>query len=203
MPRLLHVTDDTVRDDEEDEILLWEGVSRHSAQPRAPGCPSPPSFPTHPNPSDPRGGRRRFSQSCCQIEGTSLHARALQAYHNRKHRLLSLFLCLSQLRRVRAPDSRPGSDSGYTVGLWATDSTGCASVSSSAEWEFPHLSKRPHQPRGSSLVIDSCTPAERGPRLLGKMPSGLWTLRQACPSLLYLHMNTCDPGHPPSAQRTL
>lgn len=59
---------------------------------------------------------------------------------------------------LRAPDSRPGSESGYTVGLWATVSTGCASVSSSAEWEFPHLSKRPRQPCGSSLVIDSCTP---------------------------------------------
>ena len=201
MPRLLHVTDDTIRDDEEDEILLWEGVSRHSAQPRAPGYPSPPSFPTRPNPSDPweEGGTPPRAAD----RSASLHARALQASITAGSTdcLLSSSAFLSS--GVRAPDSRPGSDSGYTVGLQATVSTGCASVSSSAEWEFPHLSKRPRQPHGRSSVINSCTPAKQGPRLLGKMPSGLWTLRLAYPSLLHLHVNTCDPAHSLSAQPNL
>lgn len=43
MARLLHVTDDAVRDDEEDEVLLREGDSRcaEASAPRSPASPKP------------------------------------------------------------------------------------------------------------------------------------------------------------------
>lgn len=156
--------------------MLWEGVSRHSAQPRAHGCPSPPPFPPSPTPLTP--GRRKavnFSQSCCQMAAPP-YARALQASLSQPEAQTACSLPLPFPAQENLRAQTPGlALIVATLGLWATVSTGCASVSSSAEWGS---SQGPCQPCGSSSVIDSCawrvrsTAAGEDAFLLA---CGLWT----------------------------